>query len=79
MMATASRDILYGRLAGFQVDVVRLREHYQSVVSAQPATRYKDNEAEGRKGSGRQDSLFADESYVLRKTMSPDPFSPPGV
>ena len=44
-MATASRDILYGRLTGFQIDVARLRNHYESVVAAQPATPYKDNEA----------------------------------
>ncbi|MGH9387443.1 MAG: aspartyl/asparaginyl beta-hydroxylase domain-containing protein [Vicinamibacterales bacterium] len=44
-MATTSRGILYGRLAGFQVDVARLREHYETMVARQPATPYHDNEA----------------------------------
>ena len=44
-MVTESRDILYGRLNDFQIDIDRLRKHYESVVSEQPSTPYKDNEA----------------------------------
>lgn len=44
-MAVASRDILYGRLADFRIDLARLRAHYEEVVSGEPATQYKDNEA----------------------------------
>lgn len=44
-MVSVSRDILYGRLKDFQIDVGRLREHYETVVAGQPATPYKDNEA----------------------------------
>ncbi len=44
-MVTVSRDVLYGRLKEFQIDADRLREHYETVVAGQPATPYKDNEA----------------------------------
>ena len=44
-MANASKDILYGRLTDFQIDVARLREHYETVIVGQLSTPYKDNEA----------------------------------
>lgn len=44
-MATLSREVLYGRLADFQVDIGLLRQHYETVVARHPATSYKDNQA----------------------------------